>query len=68
MTETTIESSDDRQADERDGDVIDALRLERIEQPRREVAAGEPAGVRVVVDAGQEEAHEHEHQRCSCIA
>ena len=55
MTDAMIAMSVATRQHEGDHHVIDALRLERIEEHAREVAAEEAAGVRVVVDAGEDQ-------------
>src|SRR5262245_42914644 len=50
-----------RQAPQGHDDVVDALWLQRIQIPGRDVTAGEAARVRIVVDAGEQEAIDDEH-------
>src|SRR5262245_16651748 len=53
----------DQQAEDRPEHVVAALARQRVEERRDGVAAGEAAGVGVVVDAADGEPHHHEHER-----
>src|SRR5688572_16160393 len=50
-----------REAAHRDDEVIDALGLERVQELRGEVAPGESAEMRPVVDAVEQQAHHQQH-------